>query len=573
MMGFSGMLTGTLWAMAIAAGDLDRVANRYRYRGEAGGQDRITTAGDPSWQTHSIEATVNPIADSGGSLGVILHHQDNDNYYLFLCGFPTRALRIYKKAGGSYTLLASTPFQMQIGRSYRLRGTADTKGNLRLFLNGELKTTARDMAFNSGKIGLRVWQNVTDFDDIVAHDADGDVLLYDNFEDGDDAGWSGGDEWSVVPVGGAGRMPAPEFDTDFEGGNIQVDGIDTLNWTIFTRPELKGTSPYRAWYYFKLSNTSSERPTHIVVSNVRWGGVPYYSYDNLTWQRFSGVSGNTYTQTFTADPVWIAASIPYLTADLYSLIDDIAGLCVRTSELTTSEEGRPVQRITITDFAVSRPKRAVWFVARQHAWEASGSWVADGVARWAASNDPLAERLRRASVLNIVPIMDIDNVVLGGSGKDQSPIDFNRDWRETPYWNAVNAAIAAIDELAALEPYSVFIDSHSPGPVAEPFIYVQPQSMAPAAYWSAFQRFRAILVSEASGGPLPYTGVYRELGPDYHPLWRQISMWHQFTEHPQLSLSITFETPPASAEGYRAFSEGIGRSLFRFLPHFETAEP
>ena len=28
----------------------------------------------------------------------------------------------------------------------------------------------------------------------------------------------------------------------------------------------------------------------------------------------------------------------------------------------------------------------------------------------------------------IVPIMDIDNVVVGGAGKDSEPVDFNRDW-------------------------------------------------------------------------------------------------------------------------------------------------
>lgn len=567
----SSIATALFCLSAAFSADIDRAANRFGYRGLAESPDSVTTAGETSWSARSITAAVRPIVGFGGSIGLVLDHQDNDNYYLFLWGYESTALRIYKRVAGRYTLLASTPYSLQIGREYRMCGESDEAGVLRLSINGQPLASAFDTTFRSGKVGLRVWRGGADFDDVLVRGAGGEVLLLDRFEDGNANGWSGGASWSVVQTGGTGQMPIPTVETDFEGGNVQVDFIDPSAWTIYVQPRLEGWSPYRAWYYFKLSNVSAARPTNIVIANARWHGVPYYSYDNENWQRVTSAVGNTYSQTFTGDPVWIAHSIPYLTEHKERLIEDLEGPDVRASLLTVSEAGRPVEVLTISDSTVGGAKLGVWFIARQHAWEASSSWIADGVARWAASTDPQARRLRRIATLHIVPIMDVDNVVIGGSGKDQLPIDFNRDWRDTPHWNAVREAISAIDETAASQPYAMFIDSHCPGPRADPFIYVQPQTMVSPRYWSVFLRFRDLLISTASPGPLPYTGAFIELGPSYHPLWDQISFWHQFTTHAELDLSITFETPPASAAGYRGFAQGVGRALDLFLtPAFEA---
>ena len=61
--------------------------------------------------------------------------------------------------------------------------------------------------------------------------------------------------------------------------------------------------------------------------------------------------------------------------------------------------------------------------------------------------------------------MDVDQAYNGGSGKDQTPVDFNRDWHSLSnqsHWNAVNAAKSLIDSTAQLNNFSVFVDSHSP---------------------------------------------------------------------------------------------------------------
>jgi hypothetical protein len=91
-------------------------------------------------------------------------------------------------------------------------------------------------------------------------------------------------------------------------------------------------------------------------------------------------------------------------------------------------------------------------------------------------------QLLKLADLVVVPIVDVDNVVVGGAGKDQEPVDFNRDWcplgqvarNETgalcQHWNAIKDSIAAIRNAMSSGRYDnlIFVDSHSPGNPEEP---------------------------------------------------------------------------------------------------------
>ena len=533
------------------------------YRGVSVNTETFTVTGQPTWDARSVEAHVRPVSGAAGSMGIVLHYQDSSNFYLFIYSTASSAVRIFRRTGGNYIQLASTPLVIPFGEEHTMRAETDGNGNLSLYWDDVLRASAFDTAFSAGRIGLRVITMTGTFDDVVARNAQGDILLTDNFDDGNADGWTVGNGWAVI-VEGSGSMPQPAFDNSFEGGNIQVTGIDLPNWTVRVTPQLEGTSPYRAWFYFQMSNLSPAQPTNLIFQNVDFFARPYYSYDNLNWSEFPDPSGNIYSLTFTEDSVWIAHSIPYLTTHEQELIDDVQGAYVQTSVLTVSEGGHPVHRLTITEPNELPDKFNIWFVARQHAWEASGSWVADGLARWLVSADPQAVALRAKAVLNLVPIMDPDNVILGGSGKDQQPIDLNRDWRSAPYWNAVREVIGAIDSVAAAESYDLFFDSHCQG--IETFLYVQPVHMVPPLYWTRFEEFVQILVANADSSSIPYGGGYKELGPEYHPLWNQISIWHQYNVHSELRLSLAFETQAALMAGYRSWAESIGRTFDEFLP-------
>ena len=523
-------------AAAGPAGGRAPHASQYAYRGSQAGPQSLSVAGAPGAAVRSLEAQLRPLGGSAGSAGLVLHHQDDQNHYLFLYSTNSTALMVYRKLGGAYTLLGETPFGVPFGEEHVLGALDDGQGNLSITWDGAVQLTVRDATFSSGRVGVRVWNMTADFDDVVARDAAGAELFSDDFESGQAPGWTAGPGWSVVAEGGGGAvMPTPSFDSAFDGGNVEVLFVDPLSWTVAVRPELKGSSPYRAWFYFRMSNLSPLQPTRIDVQGASFFTGPWYSYDRVQWQPLPAVPGG-YAATFAQDPVWIAHSIPYLPEHEQALLAETAGPYARASLLTTSEGGRPIECLTLTAPGDPTGRRAVWIVGRQHAWEAPGSWVVDGLARWLASPDPSAALLRRGTVVNLVAIADEDNVVLGGSGKDQQPIDVNRDWREAPHWNVVREAIEAIDQSAADGGYALFIDSHCPGS-ASTFLAVQPQSMVASGYWQDFQAFRQRLVAATTGSALPYTGATSQWGPSYHPLWYQMSFWHQFARYPELRLS------------------------------------
>ena len=548
-------------ALALAGG----TGTDYCYQGVSVNTETFTVTGQSGWDARSVEAHLRPISGAAGSMGIVLHYQNSSNFYLFIYSPASSALRIFRRTAGNYVMLGTTPLVIPFGEEHTMRAEDDGQGTLSLYWDDVLRLSAFDTAYGAGQIGLRVINMTGTFDDLVANDTQGGALLADDFDDGNADGWSAGSGWSVISEGGGGSMPQPAFDASFEGGNVQVTGIDLPGWTVHVTSRIRGTSPYRAWFYFRMSNLSAEQPTNLIFEDVDFFTRPYYSYDNLNWIEFPDPAGNTYSVTFTGQSVWIAHSIPYLTSHEQQLIDDVQGPDVQTSVLAVTEGGHPVRRLTITSPNGLPDKYNIWFVARQHAWEASGSWVADGLARWLVSSDPEAIELRTKAVLNLVPIMDPDNVLIGGSGKDQDPIDLNRDWRSTPHWNAVRNVIAAIDSVASAESYDLFFDSHCPG-IESTFLYVQPVSMVPPVYWARFEDFLPILIANAGSGSIPYGGAYRELGPEYHPLWNQISIWHQYNAHPELRLSLAIETQVASIAGYRSWAEGIGRTFEEFLP-------
>jgi hypothetical protein len=85
--------------------------------------------------------------------------------------------------------------------------------------------------------------------------------------------------------------------------------------------------------------------------------------------------------------------------------------------------------LTITDAAVPEAnKKAVWLMARQHAWETGTSWVADGAVRFLLSKDAEAAKLRRSTIFKILPLFDADGAAEGAVRFNVNGYDNNRNW-------------------------------------------------------------------------------------------------------------------------------------------------
>jgi len=89
------------------------------------------------------------------------------------------------------------------------------------------------------------------------------------------------------------------------------------------------------------------------------------------------------------------------------------------------------------------------------------------VIRWLQSEHELAAELRRRAICYVTPIMDVDNVYNGGSGKEQlgpdgTRADFNRCWGNDTPWAAIRAAKRLLMNLKQQHDIAVFIDLHNP---------------------------------------------------------------------------------------------------------------
>lgn len=423
------------------------------------------------------------------------------------------------------------------------------------------------------------------------------------------------------------RPPSGSFNASFEGGNFDPQstrwtGPNTIAYKGLVKcgPASTKCSPYTNWVYFHVANLSTTEATTLVPLSSDWPSPPWFSYtdaeDGADWARVAAPASASasagarpeagppprFTHHFARPGAFLAFSVPYVPGrQRRKLIADLVVAAAPSSgaqqmSIATSEAGNDVAALNISARGGARGKRAlVWFQARQHAWESGSSWVADGLARFAAS--PRGGALRRLADVVVVPIMDVDNVVVGGAGKDQLPVDFNRDWcalgqvarNETgalcQHWNAIRAAVAAIRDAMASGRYGnlIFVDSHSPGNPEDPAqVWTEcatgPTAVAPRA-WNLTQGYKVALEARSLGcGRLAYRQWCAEVGPAYGNRYSgyhasEISFMDVFyRQHAAImnapgtrSMSFSHETSAATVGEAHCYGAAIGESLAALL--------
>ncbi len=269
-----------------------------------------------------------------------------------------------------------------------------------------------------------------------------------------------------------------KVDADFEGGNIDVLSIVDSTNTIVVMPALQtSTNTTKCWFYFKVFDFNKEKELNIDIKydyRVMAPENPVYSYDKENWTKIKSKSNNrkkTISSIFTEDTVYFATGFPYVYSDVLNYTNKIASnKNVDTTTLVQSEGGRRVPKIIVAD---GDNKDLVWVIARQHAFESMSNFMIEGFVDYIISEDSLAREFRKKATLHIVPMMDVDNVAIGASGRMQKPIDFNRDWNPESHWKAVKEVKSQIEQTQNTNDYRVFIDVHStfPGATYPVFCY------------------------------------------------------------------------------------------------------
>jgi hypothetical protein len=374
--------------------------------------------------------------------------------------------------------------------------------------------------------------------------------------------------------------------TDFEGGNAEVVSLDQTTKTLRIMPGLHEGRGWPCWWFFKLdglaagdeltlevqAQTRPFRESQVLAHTWCQPKHAWLSRDGETWApgeagTLNGDKVMVYKIKAAAAQMSVAWGPPFVPSDAEKLLAEIAAKLpeAKRFELAKTRGGRPVNGIRIGD---ENAPHQVWVGARHHAWEAGGSQVGRGFARWYASDE--AKALRAKTCLHYIPIMDVDNAAIGAGGKEAVPRDHNRDWADEPVYPEVAAAqrmIRAIHEKRGLD---VYIDLHNPG-ASDPVFYFGPFAFERMTGMQQRNYQRWIDLSAAHiTEPVPVQPKYRfaTYVKTDEERGRMSSGWVR-NHTGDFTISVTLETgwnsPRMSVGGYASIGAGLGRALAAYL--------
>ncbi|WP_153076116.1 M14-type cytosolic carboxypeptidase [Paraburkholderia bonniea] len=243
------------------------------------------------------------------------------------------------------------------------------------------------------------------------------------------------------------------FSADFESGSLPlVKQLDQqgLSYELALRNDNNdATLPdsFRTWWYVRADNVPVQKNLQLVFTRLGFPNyfVPVYSYDNKTWQYFDEKDVSlapgcditlpetcrlTISKTFASPTVWIARTFPYTTQDLASFIASVSASPYFQTEMIGLSPGlaKPLQLITLADNTVVTPRQTIWIHARTHAAETGPSYLLEGLIQAVLSNNALGQALRQHYIFKIVPMHNVDGIVLGNYRTNAASINLEPEW-------------------------------------------------------------------------------------------------------------------------------------------------
>lgn len=384
---------------------------------------------------------------------------------------------------------------------------------------------------------------------------------------------------------------------DFEGASVREVEIDQGARSVRFMPGGDPERGWPCWWFFRIdgvtpgeSLTLRLRGSTATVDKAgaslskplaaSWSmpNEATFSTDSSTWRHTAKGTRDgdemIYTLVPDAASVFVAWGPPFTPTTAANLVRELSlkSPHAKATELCRSRGGRSVPMLHVREGdRPSKQRFGVWVQARQHAWESGSSWVARGFAEWLVSDNADAAWLRQHADVFIVPIMDVDNAATGNGGKDAIPHDHNRDWSAQPHWNETLAAQKLVTELIDDGRMDVFLDLHNPAPGDPTFFYILANDLLPETMIAPRDRFIELAYGRISKiKPLiPMSNKPKVTGPNYHPLWRNISAnWvamHGNTHTVSLCLETIWNYQNSTTDGYRAVGSNLAAAVREYL--------
>lgn len=375
--------------------------------------------------------------------------------------------------------------------------------------------------------------------------------------------------------------------TDFVngGGTPQIISLDPV--TIRFQPHNQNNGDWsQVWWHFRVDGfePGEEIVLELDRGNPRSAGVSpqaCFSYDQQVWGKtdtgkpitIEGREAFLYKHRVRGKTVWFAYDIPYVPDDIEALLAPARrDPGVKVFELCKTARGRSVPAMVFGEDHNNTKKAGIWLQARAHAFESGASWVLHELALWLLSDDAAARALRANATLYVVPLVDVDSVVEGRTGKNQPPYDHNRGWHENPnQWPETTVTQSMINELKRKNRFDMFIDFHGPGGWTHPyFIVAAEEDLKPK------QRVnRAKFYEVLKARPIDDEAKKRQSMTEFYYSPRPLKMddlssacWLTLNgnEHTvAMTLEVNMGTPLSTREGYRAEGVAMGKALAKYF--------
>lgn len=305
-----------------------------------------------------------------------------------------------------------------------------------------------------------------------------------------------------------------QFSSDFETGNGRLVGIEDSE--VHFVVEGKRDS-LMLWWHFEVGGVCGRSVTFVLdnAANVLGGlgslrqVLPVVSFGGKDWYRLppGEIDEAAGTWRFTVrfprevEAARLAFCYPYgyteavRVAEGWGSIPGTLGLKpwdLRVDTLCTSPGGRAVP-VLILGNDRAKGRQMVVACARQHSGETPGSFVLEGFVEAFLAPGVCGKWLREKGLLVVVPMMDVDGAYDGSFGKNQAPVDMNRDWAGESRWPQVRALRGLIRELSSRHDYRLFIDFHAPCAHQPNFVCFAPEETLPQQAALMQHRFAELL--------------------------------------------------------------------------------
>lgn len=377
--------------------------------------------------------------------------------------------------------------------------------------------------------------------------------------------------------------------TDFISAGGEISIVQNQPTVLEVIPHDEGQAGWsKVWWYFKILGLQpgQEISIRLVKGDPEIAGISdqaYFSYDQMSWALTNKgqdivVDGKKYFEykhIVKNHEMYLAYDLPYVPDHATALIEQCSRFeKVKPFELCRTKKKRSVQAMKME--ATKKAKNGIWLQARAHAFESGASWVLHEMALWLCSNDDQAIQLRKWSDIYIVPIVDVDAVVEGRTGKYQLPYDHWMNWHTEPeLWPEVATIKSHLLGLTSSNMMDMFIDFHGPGAKSNPFFLTPFEKDLPFEQQRKNRKaFLEILKSELLTDETKKTESMthilfseRAWDKEKSSSSHEWVLLHTNDSCIAFTLEVNMNTPLSTKAGYRSEAIALGKAMSDYFVH------